>query len=137
MNIDILLPLIITSILTVLSWGILHFLSKRRDLLNKKKEIRINYLIQAWRLLETASNRDNQVLHSNIETAIADIQLFGTRRQIELAQKFAKEMATHKSVSYLELLILLREDLRDELNLESVPNKFKFLRFKRGSNFID
>lgn len=130
MNINILLPLIITSILTVLSWGVLHFLSKRRDLLNKKKEIRINYLIQAWRLLETASNRDSQELRSNIETAIADIQLFGTRRQIELVQKFAEEMATHKSSSSSELLILLREDLRNELNLESVPNKFKFLRFK-------
>ena len=87
-------------------------------------------MIQAWRLLETASNRDSQELHSNIETAIADNQLFGTRRQIELAQKFAEEMAIHKSGSSLELLILLREDLRDELNLENVPNTFKFLRFK-------
>ncbi len=134
MNNSILIPLIITSILTVLSWGVLHFLSKRRDLLNKKKEIRINYLIQAWRLLETASNKDSQELYSNIETAIADIQLFGTRRQIELAQKFAEEMAIHKTGSSLELLILLREDLRNELNLESVPNKLKFLRFKEDNN---
>lgn len=131
MNIGILIPLIITSTITILSWGILHFLSKRRDLLNKKKEIRINYLIQAWRLLEAASNRNNNNLSSNIETAIADIQLFGTKKQIELAQKFAEEIATHKSSSSLELLILLREDLRNELKLEKVPNKFKFLRFKQ------
>ena len=67
----------------------------------------------------------------NEETAIADIQLFGTKRQIELAQQFAEEIARNKESSTLELLILLREDLRKELRLEKVPRKFKFLRFSK------
>ena len=35
----------ITIIVNILGWFILHILSKRRDLSNKKKEITIQYLI--------------------------------------------------------------------------------------------
>lgn len=131
MNTNILAPLLVTSIITIVSWGVLHFLSKRRDEKNKRKEIRINYLIQVWRLLEAASNRDNNTLNHNLETAIADIQLFGTEQQIELAQQFTKEMVQSKTSNSNELLVSLREDLRKELRLETVPNKFKFLRFTK------
>lgn len=131
MNTDILIPLLITSIITIAGWGVLHFLSKRRDEMNKRKDIRINYLIQALRLLEAASNRDNNALYHNLETAIADIQLFGTKQQIELAQQLAEELAQSRTSSSLDLLVSLREDLRKELLLEKVPNKFKFLRFTK------
>lgn len=87
--------------------------------------------IQAWERLEKASNRQDNSYNTDIETAIADIQLFGTKRQIELAQQFAEEIARNKESSTLELLILLREDLRKELRLEKVPRKFKFLRFSK------
>lgn len=49
----------ITIIVNILGWFILHILSKRRDLSNKKKEITIQYLITAWQLLENASNRND------------------------------------------------------------------------------
>lgn len=98
---------------------------------NQKKEVTIKFLVQAWERLEKASNRQDNSYNTDIETAIADIQLFGTKRQIELAQQFAEEIARNKESSTLELLILLREDLRKELRLEEVPRKFKFLRFSK------
>ena len=76
----------ITIIVNILGWFILHILSKRRDLSNKKKEITIQYLITAWQLLENASNRNDSTRNADVEKAIANIQLFGTPTQIQLAQ---------------------------------------------------
>ncbi|KAA6340197.1 hypothetical protein EZS27_011916 [termite gut metagenome] len=118
---------------TVVGWLIVHIFDKHRDNLNKKKEIRINFLINAWRLLESASNQENNALVHNTEIAIADIQLFGSKRQIELAQKIAIDMATSKQADTLDLLKNLRADLRKELKLEVVPDNFKFLRIKKNS----
>lgn len=114
--------------INIVGWFFLHFLSKRRDFKNKKKEIRINYLIKAWRLLEDASNRSNNDKNQNIESAIADIQLLGTQKQIVLAQKIATEISTNGTGYTLDILTELRADLRKELGLEKVEN-FKFLRF--------
>lgn len=120
---------LIVLIITVIGWTIVHFLTKKRDAVNKRKEIRIKYLIDAWKLLEEASNRQNCDLNKNIEIAIADIQLFGTKKQIELAQKIAEDISSKGTGDSLELLKELRKDLRNELNLETVPDQFKFIRF--------
>lgn len=121
--------LIIQCIITVIGWIVVYIFAIRQNTQIKKKEVTIEYLIQAWGKLEKASNRKDNRYNTEIETAIADIQLFGTKRQIELAQQFAEEFARNKECSTLDLLVLLREDLRKELKLEWVPKKFRFLRF--------
>lgn len=123
--------LIIQCIITVIGWIVVYIFAIRQNTQIKKKEVTIEYLIQAWGKLENASNRKDNRYNTEIETAIADIQLFGTKRQIELAQQFAEEIARNKESSTLELLVLLREDLRKELKLGRVPRKFKFLRFSK------
>lgn len=123
--------LIIQCIITVIGWIVVYIFAIRQNTQIKKKEVTIENLIQAWGKLEKASNRKDNRYNTEIETAIADIQLFGTNRQIELAQQFAEEIARNKESSALDLLVLLREDLRKELKLESVPRKFKFLRFSK------
>ena len=123
--------LIIQCIITVIGWIVVYILAIRQNTQIKKKEVTIEYLIQAWGKLEKASNRKDNRYNTEIETAIADIQLLGTKQQIELAQQFAEEFARNKEISALELLILLRENLRKELKLEKAPRKFKFLRFSK------
>ncbi len=119
---------IIGILIIVVGWFVGYFLSKRQDVINKRKEIRINYLINAWKLIEESANRKDGKMNKNLEVAVADIQLFGSKKQIELMQKFVDEFTKNKSADTLELLIDLRKDLREELNLEKVPNIFKFLR---------
>ena len=109
--------LIIQCLITVIGWIVVYIFAIRQNTQIKKKEVTIEYLIQAWGKLEKASNRKDNRYNTEIETAIADIQLFGTKRQIELAQQFAEEIARNKESSTLELLVLLREDLRKELKL--------------------
>jgi tRNA A37 threonylcarbamoyladenosine dehydratase len=88
-------------------------------------------LIESFRRLEGSSNRfyqhDSQYAR-DYEAAIADIQLFGTAKQIELAQILITDHLSKGSASCDELLEELRRDLRKELDLESVPRKRMYVR---------
>lgn len=137
MNYEILkiaLPLIITSIITIVGWFIAHRFSIEKDRANKRKDLRVNYLIDAWRKLEFAAHREDYDQVDFLEKPIADIQLFGSPRQVQLAQKFADDVATNQEGSLTELLLALREDLRNELKMSEVPNQIKHIRFNKESN---
>lgn len=120
---------IVALLVSIASWFIGHSLSKKRDFINKKKEIRIQYLINAWQLIEDASNRPDNKSLKNFEKAIADIQLFGTLRQIQLSRDIAINFARNKSVNCDLLLEDLRGDLRKELGLEKA-NLFNFISLR-------
>lgn len=135
MEIDKLLPLLLTSILTVLSWFILHRLNKSKERDAKRKDLIVSYLIEAWKKLEYASHRFEYDRIKYLEEPIAKIQMFGTKEQIELAQKFASDMSAENQASLTELLFSLRQHLRKELNLESVPKTIKHLRFTNDKIF--
>ncbi len=123
--------LVIQCILTVIGWIVVYILALRQNTQIKKKEVTIKFLVQAWERLEKASNRQDNRHNTDKPTSIPDIQLFVSILYFELLIQFAEEIARNKESSTLELLILLREDLRKELRLEKVPRKFKFLRFSK------
>jgi hypothetical protein len=110
---------------------ITHALSRRRDLLNKKREIQFQYLIDAYRSLEKcaypkAGTSDPELL----ESAIADIQLFGTADQVAVAHRIASEMASSGETCVTELLEDLRADLRRSLGLPRATAKILHMRLK-------
>lgn len=114
----------ITLSLTILGWFIVHIQSKKRDLINKKKELRIQYLINTWQLLENAASRNvlNRSQAEGLEKAFADIQLFGTTKQITLAHKIVSIASKKGEANVIELLKELCNDLRKELDLENPEN---------------
>lgn len=123
------MDIIFSSFLVILGWGVTYFLALKKSARDKRREVTTEYLIKAWRTLESASNRSNNSHNAKLETAIADIQLLGTQKQIELAQQFADQISQTRSGDALELLIQLREDLRMELKLSPVKRNLKILRF--------
>lgn len=131
------ISLIISGIavaITICGWFVIHLMSKKRDFANKKKEIRISYLINAFRRIEDSIHRTDQDKLMQLESAIADIQLFGTKEQIELSRKFATELAQNYHADNKLLLMNLRDDLRKELGLEAVTNiQWCFLRVNDDS----
>lgn len=129
MNTTVIISLTVTALIAVTGWLIVHQLSIKRDIKNKRTELKIKYLIDAYRRLENISHRDNPNMQ-DFESAIADIQLFGTKRQVELAQEIAMEFAKNKTVSLDALLGDLREDLRKLLHLEHVPGRPIIVRWK-------
>ena len=118
--------------IVILGAVVTYFLAIYQNITFKKKEVTIKYLIDAWGMLERASCREDNRYNTDVEIAIANIQLFGTTRQIELAQKFIEEIARNHSSSALELLNQLRKDLRKELKLEKPLVDMKLLRFSNS-----
>ena len=128
MDVDLLLPLLITTIVAMGGWFVVHRLSQNRERTNKRRDMRVQYLIDAWNILENASNRTDNLHINDLEKAIASIQLFGSRKQIDLALKFADEFSKERSASLDKLLEDLRFDLREELGLEPISKNIHSLR---------
>ena len=127
---DLLIPLLISTFLAIVGWFIVHLLNSKRDRINKKRDLKVQYLLEAYRKLETASNRKDNSRLRDLESAVADIQLFGNARQIQLAQNFARDFCTTKSAELSDLLGELRQDIRKELSLELVPKEVIDLRIE-------
>jgi len=121
MNWQLLIPLLITTCVAVLGWLVGHALNAKRDLQNKRREIRVQYLIEAYRRLEAAGSRGpihETKFGEGFESAIADIQLFGTEDQAQMAKEMVLAITSHRTdASSGHLLMSLRDSLRHELNL--------------------
>ena len=130
MNSHPLLTLLIPTLVAVISWFVGSWLSVRRDRANKRRDLRVQYLIEAYRRLATAIERKeaNAEYFMDLDSAIVDVQLFGSADQIAAAQKFAKQLAEHRMAQLGELLASLRDDLREELKLERVKGSTVVLR---------
>jgi len=123
--------MLITTFVALFGWFIIHKFTSLRELKNKQREIRVNYLLKTYMCLEKAishSSRDTIKIKNDLELAIAEIQLLGTKKQISLSKEIGLSFAKSNGANLEELLILLRNDLRSELNLESVSEKINYLR---------
>jgi hypothetical protein len=124
------LTLLVPTIVAVVSWFVGSWLSVRRDRANKRRDLRVQYLIEAYRRLARATNRTltSPEYFADLDSAIGDIHLFGSADQIAAAQKFARQLAEDRVASLHELLSILRDDLRRELKLERVEGAHVVLR---------
>ena len=120
-----------TGLVTVVGWWVVNFFSKRRDVENDRRKLRTEYLVEAYRRLESASHREGRQkeFEDRLESAVADIQLLGTARQADLACRFAIEMAENRIAYMDDLLRDLRDSLRSELKLEPLTKSNRVLRF--------
>ena len=130
------LPLIgpaLAAFVAIVGWGVAHRLSITKDRNAKQRDMRIQFLLEAYRRLESAASRpeagkDEQ---DKFESALADIQLLGTKPQIEELMRFLAEWnSTGGGASINPLLELLRTHLRKELNLEKEIPSIRIFRFE-------
>src|SRR5271166_5965550 len=63
-----------------------------------------------------------------MESAIADVQLFGSAVQVNAAHRFASEMAGQRGSSLDELLSSPRNELKEGAQLEPIQGKLIHLR---------
>lgn len=88
-----------------------------------RRDMRVTYLLDAYRRLDRASNRPlTPTSAHDIEAAISDIILLGTATQVSLADEFARAFAAEHSAEAIALLQDLRTSLRRELLLEELPD---------------
>ncbi len=127
--------ILITSLITVSGWAVGSYFNSERDRENKLREIKINYLIDAYRKLANSSIRTTNYEHFkfDMESAVSDIQLFGTKDQIEQLNVAIDNMKKNKfGLDVDEILKLLRNDLREEILLDTINANVSWIRFNEA-----
>ena len=126
------LKLLVPAIVAVLGWFAAHQFNVHRDRANKQRDLRIQFLLEAYRRLESAAERPEtrSEERDKFESALADIQLLGTKEQIEELMQFFAKHSSNGGASILPLLELLRTHLRSELKLENSIPRIKVFRFE-------
>ena len=120
---------VISTTVLVIGWVVAHGLTVRRDALAKRRDLRVQHLLEAYRRLEDAAGRPNGLPEGRraFESAIADIQLLGSREQINALLVFLNHHKNDIGGNINPVLNLLRDDLRKELGLEKdVPEVHQF-----------
>ena len=123
----------LAAFVVIIGWGVSHHLSVTKDQNAKQRDMRIQFLLEAYRRLEAAANRpeSGKDEQDKFESALADIQLLGTKAQIEELMRFLAEWNTSGgNASINPLLELLRTHLREELRLEKYIPGIKIFRFE-------
>lgn len=129
MNWSLLLPLLTTTAVAVLGWFAAHWFSVSRDRANKRREMRLARLIDAYRALERSAHRPFTGSTADaVSDAFADVQLLGSQEQVALAQKLMEEFAANRGVDWQPLLLSIRDEIRTELRLSRLPASLKHLR---------
>lgn len=109
--------------------GLTHLFTSYRDLHNRRREQRINYLVSAFRAFaKTAHHPRLYEVGQELEQAVADVQLFGTSEQVHLVQQFAVKLGKTQSADLDDLMNSLRNSLRSELGAKAVNDRYIWLR---------
>ncbi len=118
---DMLLPLLITTVVALAGWFVVDWLSSQRDQENKRRELRVQHLLEAYQNLMDAACyyklKGQEKTLQLVTKASTNIQLFGNDVQIQMGRKFTNGYAAGETVLLTELLKNLRSDLRKELKL--------------------
>ena len=137
-NWQLLIPLLVTTVVAISGWVVGHSLNAERDLQNKRIELRIKYLLVAYRNLE--SSIETEVSRENLdilESAISDIQLLGTPEQVDKVLIWSSQFSktgTQKDVNLQDLLEDLRSSLRRELGLREINKQIRHVKFTLASD---
>lgn len=128
-------PILTAALVAIAGWFVVNLLNARRERATQRRVRRVEFLLDAYRRLERAAMAPDPKDHwTDLETAIADIQLLGSAAQVKQSEEVARALAGHGAASTDDLLRLLRDDLRLELDLDPVAHKPVFLRFAPGND---
>lgn len=131
MDID-LLKVLLTVLTVVVGWIVGHYFTTKRDVLLKRREISLEYLINAYRILtnDISHRPSDQNTNKKLEEILSDIQLFGTEKQVRLAKELIDTLVRKGEFPLDPLINDLRNDLRKELRLSKINENVKWLRIK-------
>jgi len=123
----------IAALVVVIGWYVAHSFNMVRDRANKRHDMIVEYLLEAYRRLEKAANREDKTEEQAVafESAVADIQLLGNPDQITETVKYLKAYASVGGGTIDNVLSLLRDDLRKEFGLSRVNHSLIIFRFVR------
>lgn len=134
---------------TISSWFATSYLNNNQSTNEAKRELKVKILLDAYTRLSNSNYRDTTpighkrnkygfIYDRYSESALTSIQLLANDETVLLANKFI--LSNGKS-EYLNLLNSLRNELRDELNINKLPNDLLYdpslFRTYRKTNHLD
>jgi hypothetical protein len=129
---------LIGALLVVLGWGISHWLTIEREIEAKRREQRLTYLISTFRVLTKIKAYDKlcqlDKIDDAVQTAAADLQLFGSPGQIVMFKEFVDSFINNNT-NVEPLLTSLRDELRKELRREKTEEKLIWLTLLDPENY--
>ena len=127
------LKYLVPAVIAVVGWFAAHQFNVYRDRQNKRRDLRIQFLLEAYRRLESAANRDIKTEEQKLafESAVADIQLLGTKEQVAATVEYLLQHASRAGAKIDPVLQLLRSDLRKELGFSEDVESAVIFRFTR------
>lgn len=130
---ELLSPLLFSAIGGLVGAWLAYSLNIKRDRQQKRRDLTVKYLIEAYRHLERAAgHRLVGEVARGVETAVGDVQLFGSPEEVISAQKFALAIESGGGADVGDLLRLLRRRLRAELALDPVDETLLYYRSIEG-----
>ncbi|MBI5039777.1 MAG: hypothetical protein HZB57_00740 [Gammaproteobacteria bacterium] len=123
----------VPAVVAVAGWFAAHQFNVYRDRQSKRRDLRVQFLLEAYRRLESAANREakTEAQMLEFESAVADIQLLGTPEQVAATVGYLRQHATGPGAQIDEVLRLLRRDLRKEVGLSGEVESAVVFRFTR------
>ena len=120
---------LVSALVAVLGWWVVSYLRDKQAVKERQREVNVKYLINAHRVL-SAWVHNNHLTNEQkveIEGVIADVQLLGSNKMIDVLNQFLDNY--NQGADPTNLLDILVVELRDELNLDRADSKRKFFRF--------
>jgi hypothetical protein len=123
----------VPAIVAVVGWFAAHQFNVYRDRQNKRRDLRVQFLLEAYRRLESVANREKKTEEQMLafESAVADVQLLGSSEQIAATVMYLRQHAAGGGAQIDEVLRLLRRDLRREVGLSGEVENAAIFRFAR------
>ncbi|HVW95182.1 MAG TPA: hypothetical protein VHA56_04395 [Mucilaginibacter sp.] len=133
MDITDIIKTTITVTIAVFGWITAHYFSSKRDRTLKRREIISKHLIDTYKILayEIVQREYSEEMIKKLELPLAELQLFGTKYQIDLAKKLAYDIEKGGDIDLNNLVNNLRTELRKELDLEAIEENIVFLRYRK------
>ena len=118
------ITIFVSSFITILGWVLVSILTSYRENKSRRKNIKIEYLVTAYRDISIFITREMNncmtiEIHNKFEIACRDIQIYGSIKEIELLQDYLKNISK-KGYNVDPILNLLRDNLRKTLKLKKV-----------------
>ncbi|WP_430815188.1 hypothetical protein [Carboxylicivirga sp. RSCT41] len=131
------LKISIPVLVAITGWLIGNYFSNRRAQKQKKRDLTLNHVIDAYRTLvnEIAHRGETPERNRKLEALVTDIQLFGSLEQAKLARKLADDVAAGGTFQLDPLINSLRNDLRKELKLKPIDGNVRWLRMQSNEMF--
>ena len=125
------LSILVSVFLGVGGWVIGHSLNSKRDQANKRRDIRLERLLECYDSLakDIAHRKLGAKQKIEFENALTELQLIGSVELITLASSFHVSDESYGSI--VPILDVLRNEIRNELGLAASSEPFMWFRFEK------